>query len=122
MAKSHGSDGRVWGSRAGQRRTWKPLLERLETRCLPGFLAPLAFDAGSSPISVAVGDFNGDGKPDLAVANANSNNVSVLLGQGDGTFLLAVNYAAGSGPRSLAVGDFNGDGILDLAVAGDSGV
>jgi hypothetical protein len=62
-----------------------------------------------------VGDFNGDGKPDLAVAN--SSGVSVLLGQGDGTFLPAVNYAAGNGPSAVAVGDFNGDGKPDLAVA-----
>ncbi len=48
--------------------------------------------------SVAVGDFNGDGKADLAVANYTSNNVSVLLGNGNGTFQAAVNYAAGSGP------------------------
>ena len=64
-----------------------------------------------------MGDFNGDGKPDLAVANSGSNNVSVLLGNGDGTFQAAVNYAAGNAPNSVAVGDFNGDGKADLAVA-----
>ena len=62
---------------------------------------------------MAVGDFNGDGKLDLVVANRASNNVSVLLGNGNGTFQAAVNYAAGSKPRSVAVGDFNGDGKLD---------
>jgi hypothetical protein len=78
------------------------------------------YDVGSGPfdpVSVAVGDFNGDGKPDLAVANSSSNNVGVLLGNGDGTFQAAVHYAVGSGPRSVAVGDFNGDGKPDLAVA-----
>jgi hypothetical protein len=75
------------------------------------------YAAGSGPSSVAVGDFNGDGKPDLAVTNRESNNVSVLLGNGDGTFQAAVNYGAGSGPVSVAVGDFNGDGKPDLAVA-----
>src|SRR5437879_5851382 len=55
------------------------LLERLESRVVPGFLAPLAFDAGSGPVSVAVADFNGDGHLDLAVANFQSDNVSVLL-------------------------------------------
>jgi hypothetical protein len=82
---------------------------------LPGFIAPLAFDAGTSPLSVAVGDFNGDGIPDLAVANAPSGQpgtVSVLLGNGDGSFQPARSYSAGSG--SLAVGDFNGDGNLDI--------
>jgi hypothetical protein len=65
---------------------------------------------------VAVGDFNGDGVLDLAVANVFSN-VSVLLGNGDGTFQAAQNFGAGGGPFSVAVGDFNGDGVLDLAVA-----
>ena len=51
-------------------------------------------------LSVAVGDFNGDGKADLAVANSCSDNVSVLLGNGDGTFQAAVNYAVGSEPAS----------------------
>src|SRR6516164_340033 len=81
--------------------------------------APRGFDAGSGPQSVAVGDFNGDGKPDLAVVNSYSNNVSVLLGNGDGTFQPAVSYGTGSGtgPAFVAVGDFNHDGKLDLAVA-----
>ena len=63
------------------------------------FQAAVNYAAGTSPHSVAVGDFNGDGKADLAVANGNSNNVSVLLGNGDGTFQAAVNYGAGTGPR-----------------------
>jgi hypothetical protein len=81
------------------------------------FIAPRRdFTTGRSPRSVAVGDFNGDGKPDLAVANQGSNNVSVLLGNGDGTFQAARNFAAGSSPSSVAVGDFIGVGRLDLAV------
>src|SRR6516225_6697697 len=122
MATFRVSDDRVRGPRAGgppagQPRTSKPMLERLEARCLPGFLAPLAFPAGSGPVSVAVGDFNGDGTPDLAVANIGSNTVSVLLGNGDGRFQAARNFGVGSYPSSLAVGDFNGDGTPDLAVA-----
>jgi len=66
---------------------------------------------------VAVGDLNGDGKLDLAVANENSENVSVLLGNGSGGFGVATNFAAGNAPFSVAVGDLNGDGKLDLAVA-----
>ena len=81
------------------------------------FQAAQNFGAGSFPQSVAVGDFNGDGKFDLAVANSGSNNVSVLLGNGDGSFQAARSFGAGSTPRSVAVGDFNGDGVQDLAVA-----
>src|SRR5262249_15589416 len=77
------------------------LLEPLEARPLPGFVAALSSDAGSGPISVAVGDFNGDGIPDLAAANLTGGTVSVLLGHGDGTFGAAVNYAAGGAPLSV---------------------
>jgi hypothetical protein len=63
---------------------------------------------------VAVADFNGDGAADLAVANAGG--VSVLLGNGDGTFQAAVNYTAGSGSAAVAAGDFIGNGKADLAV------
>jgi hypothetical protein len=72
---------------------------------------------GRGPNSVAVGGFNGDGKPDLATANYNSDNVSVLLGDGSGAFGSATNFAVGALPASVAVGDFNGDGKPDLATA-----
>ncbi|PYM09613.1 MAG: hypothetical protein DME18_17675, partial [Verrucomicrobia bacterium] len=80
------------------------------------------YEVGSYPNSVAVGDFNGDRKPDLAVANISSGTVSVLLNSGDGTFQTAVNYNAGNQPRSVAVGDFSGDGKPDLAVVSEGGV
>ena len=86
--------------------------------CIPvSFAAATNFGAGSVPASVAVGDFNGDGKQDLAVANTDSDNVSILLGNGAGSFGSATNFGAGSDPYSVAVGDFNGDGKQDLAVA-----
>jgi hypothetical protein len=81
------------------------------------FHIAVSFAAGAAPHSVAVGDFNGDGKVDLAVANAGGDNVSVLLGRGDGTFQTAADYDVGASPYSVAVGDFNGDGKADLAVA-----
>ena len=65
-----------------------------------------------------MGDLNGDGKLDLAVANIGSGDVIVLLGNGDGTFQSTVAYTTGQGALSIAVGDFNADGKLDLAVPG----
>jgi hypothetical protein len=90
----------------------------LNTGTGPWFPAtPTTFSVGSNPWSVAVGDLNGDGKQDLAVANFNSSNVSVLLNTGTGSFGVATNFSAGANPISVAVGDFNGDGKQDLAVA-----
>jgi len=80
------------------------------------FTAASSPATGINPLSVAVGDFNGDGKLDLAVANEGSNTVSILLGDGTGNFTAASSPATGSYPQSVAVGDFNGDGKLDLAV------
>jgi hypothetical protein len=71
---------------------------------------------GAFPVSLAVGDFNGDLIPDLVVAVPSTNVVAVLLGNGDGTFQAHKDYAVGDFPNSIAVGDFNLDGRLDLAV------
>src|SRR5439155_23383689 len=75
---------------------------------------------GLWPSSVAVGDFNGDGVPDLAVANSRSDTVSVLLGGGDGTFQAPLTFAVGTSPGFVAVGDVNCDGVRDLEVADES--
>src|SRR5271165_2554884 len=72
---------------------------------------------GSGPVALVTGDFTGDGRTDLAVANSGSNNVSILMGNGDGTFQSPVTYAVGSDPEALVTGDFTGDGRTDLAVA-----
>jgi hypothetical protein len=79
---------------------------------LPGIVA-----VGDNPQAIAAGDFDGDGKTDLAVANRSSGNVSILLGKGDGTFQTAVKFGAGFQPSSVALGDFNGDGKTDLGIA-----
>ena len=81
------------------------------------FAPEIGVTAGSGPSSVAAGDFNGDGNLDLAVANRNTNNVSVQLGDGSGGFVATTSVDVGSQPNSVIAGDFNGDGKLDLAVA-----
>jgi len=78
--------------------------------------AVTTIQASSGPSSVAAADFNNDGNLDLAVSNSGANTVSILLGNGDGTFAPKVDYPAGNAPMAVAAGDFNHDGILDLAV------
>jgi hypothetical protein len=78
------------------------------------------YAVGDDPLYATAADFRGDGNLDLAVANFDSgddSSVSVMLGNGDGTFQSPVGYAIGPGPQTPVVGDFNGDGKLDLAVA-----
>jgi hypothetical protein len=88
-----------------------------------GFLAPVAYPViGSTPVWVAVADFNGDHKLDLAVSVTTTNSVSILLGKGDGTFQPAVSYAVESGPQGITVADVNGDGKADVIAANQCGV
>src|SRR5437867_1663522 len=96
---------------------WLAFLPTVSFAQTVSFGAATPFSVGSFPESVAVGDFNGDGRLDLAVANTGSNTVSILLRTGAGAFGAATDFSVGSLPFSVAVGDFNGDGRLDLAVA-----
>ena len=78
------------------------------------------FFAGTNPVGITVADVNGDGKPDLVVANKGSNDVSILLNQSQGnsiTFAPGPRLKAGSGPVSTVVKDVTGDGIPDLLVS-----
>ena len=75
-----------------------------------------AQNLASGIANVGVGDFNRDGKLDLAVVNGLGNTVSVLLGNADGTFQPHVDYATAGTPRYIALADLNRDGKLDLAV------
>jgi hypothetical protein len=76
----------------------------------------------SGPEDVTVADFNGDGKLDLAVCNILAGELSIMLGNGDGTFGNPTTYSSGSGadPQYAVVGDFNGDGKPDLAISNDN--
>jgi hypothetical protein len=84
------------------------------------------FGAGTLPVSVAIGDVNGDGKLDIAAANYTSNNASVLLGNGNGTFGAQKTFGTGTQPFAITSADVNRDGRLDLMVAnlgsGNAGV
>jgi hypothetical protein len=87
------------------------------------FQSAVTYPAGGQPFSIAIGDFNSDGYLDLVVTNlcpgyptCSGATVSVLLGNGDGTFQSQVQYATGNGPDAVSIGDFNGDGKLDLAI------
>src|SRR5476651_477090 len=88
--------------------------------------AKVDFATGNGPISVAIGDLDGDGKPDLAVANQGSATISVLRNTSvsgsitSGSFAPKVDFATGNSPSSVAIGDLDGDGRPDLAVANGS--
>ena len=73
-------------------------LESLEDRCLLSFSPAVNYPVGANPQAVVTGDFNGDGRLDLAVANSSSNTVSILLGNANGTFQAAQNFATGACP------------------------
>jgi hypothetical protein len=81
------------------------------------FQPAVSFAAGNGPVSVAVADLDGDSVPDLVTANSWGDDVSVLLGNGDGSFQAAVSYAVGRDPWSVAVADLDGDTVPDLVTA-----
>src|SRR5258708_22124691 len=84
------------------------------------FRPAVIYSVGNYPNRGVVGDFNGDGKPDVAIAC--SNGINILLGKGDGTFEAPLILVSSPDSSSLRAADFNGDGKLDLVVVRSSGV
>ena len=108
---------------------WSPPIEVRQLSVLLGIgdgtftsVTTLSVGTGEYPFGVTAGDFNADGVADVAVSNVIGNNVSVFLGNadgsghGNGTFQSAVNVPAGNFPASVEAADFDGDGKLDLVV------
>ncbi|ANU06735.1 FG-GAP repeat domain-containing protein [Paraurantiacibacter namhicola] len=81
-----------------------------------GQAGPLSLDVGDRPRGIALADLDGDGRMDIAVANADSDSLSILLQSADGTFVRS-DFAAGNEPSDIELADFNGDGTLDAAFA-----
>ncbi|MGH9702725.1 MAG: FG-GAP repeat domain-containing protein, partial [Candidatus Acidiferrales bacterium] len=92
------------------------------------FQSPLIFTVGhadrtvTGPVALVAGDFNRDGKLDLALALQFSGTAGILPGNGDGTFGAMVEFPANEAPTDIVSADFNGDGILDLVLSGPGGI
>src|SRR4051794_3535468 len=85
---------------------FKPRCEALEERTLLSFADFVSYGTGSGPAAAVLGDFNGDNKPDIAVANSSATNISILLNSGTGTFGAASSVTVGLLPSSIAKGYF----------------
>ena len=94
------------------------VVARLASAACSPFDPPATVAVGHHPISLAAGDVNGDGFPDLVVANADSDSVTVLLGDGAGSFTVGPSTPVVDSPRAVVLTDFNGDSRLDLTVIG----
>ncbi|CAF4309384.1 unnamed protein product, partial [Rotaria magnacalcarata] len=87
-----------------------PVAKEASAQCSTIFAAQTTYSTGSSPQFLKAFDVNGDGKPDIIVANSGSNNVGVLLNIGSGTFAAQKTYSTGNWPDSVDAADVNGDG------------
>ena len=106
-----------WGNSTYAASTSASIAQIVVSKPAGGFLDAVNYAASYRKFGVAVGDFNGDGKADLAVGNNIDTTVSILLGNGNGTFQSAVSYSIGGIPMGVAIGDYNGDGKQYIAVA-----
>lgn len=77
---------------------------------------PTLFSGGLSASPLEVADLNADGTPELILSNQPSGDLTVLFGQGDGSFVTATDYDTGNGPTAVALDDLNGDGAVDLVI------
>lgn len=84
------------------------------------FQVQVPYTAGTNPIALAAGDFNGDGFIDIVTVDNLNGTINLLLGNGDGTFQPQTTFPVGNGPYSVVVGDFDGDGNLDVAVSNNT--
>jgi uncharacterized protein YjdB len=99
------------------------VLRNISSIGLFSFASKVDFATGTTPTSVAIADADGDGKPDIAVTNSGSNNVSVYRNTctpGILSFAAAINYTTGNGPQDVAIGDEDGDGKPDMVVSNSS--
>jgi hypothetical protein len=100
---------------------FRPQIENLEGRAMFAFLTPVTVPVGSSPAGIAVGDFNADGRQDMAVVDSSAGNLGVMLSNGDGTFQATRTFASGAGSYDAVFADYNGDGKGDVAVVSTNG-
>src|SRR6516225_5964263 len=111
QGQSRAQRGFHW-ARVQQRHMHKPLLEPLEDRTVLSLVAPVVYDTGQGPQGLAVGDLRGNGRLDIVTANT-SGSVSVLLGNGNGTFQPSVDFATGgTGTQFVALGHLGSHGPL----------
>jgi len=87
----------------------------------PSFAVVVSQNINNSINALALGDLNGDTKPDLVTANYYSDQLSILIGNGVGNFMLSSTTTTGQRPSAVVLGDFNQDGKLDLAVGTSDG-